>query len=275
MDSPMDSIEKQKFEIAAEQSQDRIRQFFGSFTKQKRYLLFALVVLAIPVFYAAKFTAAQIILNRFYKTQIIAHRAAVTPQDVVIIETKALTIVGKSYSAYALIKNPNNDLVTKELKYTFHFYDAKGVELGNATDKTYLLGGEEKYLILPNIKLDQQPQKVSVQISQPVWQYRSDVPSVVVSTGIPQFADSTSPIGFEVNGSIQNQSISTIGEVKIDGIVFDKLGQVIAVIQRTEDSVQPKETRPYQLFWPLPIADQVSNVRIIAETNVLDSNNIR
>ncbi|MDB4940356.1 MAG: hypothetical protein JWO40_781 [Candidatus Doudnabacteria bacterium] len=271
-----ESIEKQKLEIEVAEKELKLKDFFANFSKFNRRAFFVLIILLIPIYFVAKFAVAEVYLNGFSKNEITAHQAIVQALPVQIVETKALTMVGDNYSAYALIKNPNQDLSTKELKYKFIFLDAAGKELGSDSDKTYLLGGEQKYLILPNIHLKQQPDQVQVEITDPVWKRRFSIPNILIKAGIPQYQDQTDPIGFTLQSNISNQSNSTIGAVRISAVVFDKNNKIIGVNQRTENTLAPKEVRDYKMFWPIPLATQVSGTpRIIIETNVLDPENIK
>ncbi len=272
----MESIEKQKLEIAVEEKELQTKEFIQGFSKRKRVLFLTFAILIIPTFFITKYVTAQIYLYNFAKTQITSHPAILTSLPIDIVETKALTILNDQYSAYALIKNQNKDLVATELNYTFTFTDDSGQEITKQAGETFLLGGEQKYLIIPNIKLKAKPIKVTVTIEDPTWKRRFSIPNVVIKAGIPTAADTQDPEGFAITGNIQNQSNSTIGQILISGIVFNAKNEVIAVTQRIENNLKPKDIRDYRLFWPLPIASQMAGLpRIITETNVLDSNNLR
>lgn len=274
--APKESIEKQQLEIAVAEKELKTKEFFEGFSKFKRRAFFTLVILIIPAYFATKLAVARVYLNGFAKTQITSHAAVLQPLDVQVVETKALTMIGENYSAYALIKNPNKDLSAKDLNYTFKFFDASNNLIGSASDKTYLLGGEQKYLVLANVKLKSMPQKVTVEIENPVWKRRFTIPNVLISSGIPQYADVTDPVGFSIASSITNQSTFTIDTVKISAIVLDKFGKVLAVNQTVQNAVLPKEVRGYKMYWPVPLASQVAGApRIIVETNVLDPNNLK
>ena len=271
-----ESIEKQKLEIAVQERELATKEFFDKFSKGTRWVFIILAVMVIPIFFIAKYTVAAIYAHNIAKTQPTAHAAVVQPLAVDIVETKALTMAGDNYSAYAQIKNPNNNLVAEDLPYTFHFYDAAGKELGRDGGTTYLLGGEQKFLILPNIHLKSQPASVKVEITDPTWKRRLSVPNIVINTGIPQFKDVTDPTGFQVSGTIQNQSANTLDAVRISAIVRDSSGTIIAVSQRTENTIKSKEIRAYQMYWPIPLQSKVAGQpQIIVETNVLDPDNLK
>ncbi len=273
----MSEFQKEKIEIEIAEKEIETKEFLQSFPKEKRYVIYILGVLLIPIFFIAKYSVSAYYLHYFkVNREIGVHEAIVTSLPVQILETNALSILGNSYSAYALIKNPNKDLVASELKYVFHFQDKEGKDLVSQEGKTFILGGEQKYILMPNVKIFQAPVSVKVEISEPVWKRRISLPSVVLKSGVPKYGDQTDPIGFYISNSLYNQSPYILGTVKVNAVVFDKSGKVIAVTQYTANTVSPQQTRDYKMFWPLPIAANISgDPRIFVETNILDDTNLK
>ncbi|MEK7651983.1 MAG: hypothetical protein AAB351_02135 [Patescibacteria group bacterium] len=273
----MSDFQKEKIEIEIQEKEIETKEFLQSFSKGKRYAIYALGILLIPIFFIAKYSVSATYLH-FFKVnrEIGVHEAIVTNLPVQILETNALSILGSSYSAYALIKNPNKDLVASELKYVFHFQDAEGKDLVSQEGKTFILGGEQKYIVMPNVKIFQAPVSVKVEITDPVWKRRLSLPNVVLKSGVPKYGDQTDPIGFYISNSLYNQSTYTLGTVKVNAVVFDKSGKVIAVTQYTANTVASQQTRDYKMFWPLPIAANVlGDPKIFVETNILDDINLK
>lgn len=271
-------LEKEKAELAIEEKEVQTKEFFLSFPSKKRYFIFALLILLIPIYFMAKYSIAAVYLHNFQKQAIIAHPAVFSSLPVQIIEAKALSISGDSYSAYAQIKNPNKDLIASELDYAFHFLDASGNEISPSpvSGSTYILAGEQKYILVPTIHLTQAPASVKVDIQAPQWKRRISIPNIIIKSGIPKFGDQTSPQGFYIDNTFTNESVYTLGQVKINAIVKDKSGNVIAVTQSVANTVSPNETREYKMFWPLPIAGKVQGYpQIILETNPFDQNNLK
>ena len=273
----MSDFQKEKIEIEIQEKEIETKDFLQSFSKGKRYAIYVLGILLIPIFFIAKYSVSSTYLH-FFKVnrEIGVHEAIVTSLPVQILETNALSILGSSYSAYALIKNANKDLVASELKYVFHFQDAEGKDLVSQEGKTFILGGEQKYIVMPNVKIFQAPVSVKVEITDPVWKRRFSLPNVVLKSGVPKYGDQTDPIGFYISNSLYNQSTYTLGTVKVNAVVFDKSGKVIAVTQYTANTVASQQTRDYKLFWPLTIAANVlGDPKIFVETNILDDINLK
>ncbi len=274
----MENLQKQKIELAIQEKEVEVREFFVGLPRITYYAVLFFLILTIPVYFLSKFASNKITSNALAKTAVTAHPAVFSSLPVMILETKVLTMLGNSYAAYALVKNPN-DLVTGNLKYTFSFVDAGDNEIAEVTDSTYMLGGEQKYIIIPQVTLAKQPTGVRVNIPDPVWKKRSaliSLPNVIIQSGIPQYGDQTSPDGFFVKGTVQNTSPYTLGNVRINAIVFDKFHKVIGVSQYTTNTFRPKEARDYKMFWPIPLSGSVGSApQIIVETNILDLNNLK
>ncbi len=274
----MDDLQKQKIELEIQEKELEAAEFVGSFSNGKRIFLIILVLLIIPVYFLAKLATAQILLSKYEKSKIEAHPAIITslPIDVVKDEVKILPISDTNYSAYALIQNPNRDLVATDVSYTFRFLDEDGKLVHSVSDKTFLLPGARKYLIVPNVRINKAPASVKVEFNQDVqWKRRLSIPDVILQKSIPQYGSQSDPVGFFVSGTIRNNSVYNLRSVLISGIVKDSEGEIIAVSQYKADAVESKESREYRLFWPLDIAEKVTNTpEVIVETNVLDQNNL-
>lgn len=272
----MENFQKQKLEIEIQEKELDLQDFMQGFSKAKRYTIITLVILVIPVFFVAKYVTAQVYMSDYSKRELPAHPSQFTSFPVKIIEAANLHIAGDSYSSYALIKNQNKDLSTPELKYTFHLFNDAGKEIYTYSGKTFLLSGQQKYLILPHATIKETPTKVTVEVTDPVWQKRLDVPNVILKTGIPEYGDQTDPEGFYIRGNVENQSTFNLGTVLVKGVVFDKDHKVVAVTEYSADTVTSKELRAYKMFWPVPLSSLVGGVpQVTAETNVLDSSNLQ
>ncbi len=216
-------------------------------------------------------------LSKFHQTEPIAHVAAseVSALPIKLIKVEALPILGNSYSAFALVKNLNTTLVSPSFSYTFTFKSASGATLGTVTGTGYITVSEQKYIIVPNFQSATPPASVTFTVDDPhvTWQQRLSLPPISVAADVPQYSDGDNPPQFNITGNITNSSQFTLNEVKVDGIVFDKSGNEIAVTQTTMDTLSPESKRAYQMSWPVPLAASVGRVLIYPEFNLLDPNN--
>ena len=278
----LDNLEKQKLELEIAETEYRTKNFFESYPKIQKYFLVILIAMTIPIYFIAKYAVGALYFQDFQKTSIQVHSATLTSFPVAINEVKILPLTtgqgSGNYSAYALITNPNKSLVAPELDYTFRFFDFTGKEIKPsvlATGKEFLLAGEKKYIILPNVSLSTPPYNVKLDLVNPAWKKRLDLPSVTLQADQPSFGNQQDPLGFTVDGNISNQSSFTLGTVKVNAVVYDRNGAVIAVTQSTINSLGPKARRAYHLYWPVQFGSSANSVQVLPETDILDLNNIK
>ena len=269
------NLQKQKVILGIEETELEAKEFVESYSKFQRWLLIVLLVLAIPVYFGAKHLTAGLYYNNFEKSAVVAHQANLVTLAVQIVESKILPVSANNYSAYALIKNQNSTLITPRLDYAFTFIDSSGASVGTFSGNDFLLAGQTKYLIAPNVTLTGTPAQLKVEVSQPVWQNRIQTPDVPIDNGVPTYADSVDPAGFAIDGALRNQSSFTLGAVVIKGIVHAKDDSVIAVISRMENTVSPQQLRAYHLFWPRFLQNSTGRVEVDVETNPFDPNNLK
>lgn len=272
----MDDLQKQKIELEIAEKELQTKEFLQSVPKGKRILIIALAILIIPMFFAARFVSSEIYMRDFAKRESKAKPSVVDAKDIKVLEAKNLRIGNDTFSSYAIIKNDNPDLSASEVKYTFRLYDSSDKEIHVSSDKTYLLPTQQKFIILPNVRLSSIPTKVAFEVTEPVWQKRIDLPSVILRTTIPEYGDDLETGSFTITGNVENQSTFNLADVVVKGVVFGKSGQVIAVTQTTLNELKPKESRSYKMFWPVALdAESGGMPQIFVETNILDPSNMR
>ena len=267
----MDDLQKQKIELEIQEKELQAKEFLSAFPIAKRYTIITMAILIIPMFFAAKYAVAALYFSNYNRTSSPAHPSNLTTLPVKILSAANLSIAGNAYSSYALIKNQNKDLSVVDLKYTFHLFNSQNQEIYTYSGDTFLLPGEQKYLILPNARINQVPTSVEVEIPDPVWQKRVNLPNVIISTGVPSYGDQQNPQGFYIKGTLQNQSAFPLKSVTVQGIIFDKNHNVIAATEYTANTVASKEQRAYQMFWPVPLSQFMAglpqiNVEGVPET---------
>ena len=273
----MDDLEREKLELKIEAKESALVAYLRAYPKWLLYPLVIFTILIIPGYIAARSIAYSQYLSKFHKTEPLAHPAPseATAQPIQLIKVEALPILGTSYSAFALVKNPNTSLVSPSFSYTFTFKAADGSTIGTVTGTGYITVSEQKYIIAPNFQSAMPPASVTFTIDNPhvTWQQRLSLPPINVVADVPQYSDGDSPPQFNITGNIANNSQFTLNEVKVDGIVFDKSGSEIAVTQTTMDTLSPNSRRAYKMSWPVPLAISVGRVLIYPEFNDLDKAN--
>lgn len=272
----MDDLQKQKIELDIAEKELQTKEFLQSVPKGRRILIIALAILIIPMFFLARFVSSEIYMRDFTKRELKARPSVVDAKGIRIIEAQNLRIGNDTFSSYAIIKNDNQDLSASEVKYTFRLYDSSGNEIHNSAGQTYILPAQQKFIILPNVRLSSIPTKVVFETIEPTWQKRIDLPSVILRTTLPEYGDDLETGAFTITGNVENQSTFNLADVIVKGVVLGKSGQVIAVTQTTLNDLKSKESRSYKMFWPVALdAESGGMPQIFAETNILDPSNMR
>lgn len=268
-----DNIEKEKLELEVQEAEVNAREFLLGMSPLRRNTFVVLLILIIPIFFIAKYTVYGFYISAWSKNKIIVQPSTAIQLPIKILDAKVLPISGNNYSAYALIKNQNSDLVAAQLNYTFHFIDSSGAEIRSSNGSTFLNAGEQKYVIIPRVILNTVPAKVQVDVVMPIWSKRINIPNVILNASTPNYNDDQN--GFFVEGGVTNNSIYTLQTLKISALVFDANSNIIAVSEVEVNTVVPKETRNYHIAWPIPLKANTSFVKVIPETNIFDSNNLQ
>jgi hypothetical protein len=226
------------------------------------------------MYFIFEYSASYFYLRSLAAGSPVAHTNQYVQLPVKVEKVEAVRISGNSYATYAQVKNQNSGLSSSSLNYTFDFVDANGNEIGSISGTDFILGGEEKFLVAARVDLSGTPSKVTVQIDPGTWQYRTDIPTVILNDNLPIYNDVKTG-GTEVSGTVQNQSIYTLSTILVNGFAYDSTGKVVAVMQTTYNTQAPHENRGYRLFWPNSINAEISSVKVYSETNLLDSNNLQ
>lgn len=274
MDNVDLDLKKQQAELDVQQAEYGIMQFFRTMPKWWMIICIIMIVLIIPGYFIMEYTTSFFELSALTAHSASVHSSINVQLPVKVEQVEAVHISGTSYAAYAQIKNQNSGLSSSSLTYTFHFLDASQNEIGSASGTGFLLAGQEKFIVAPHVNLTQAPSSIAVDINPGTWQNRTDIPNVILTTSTPT-RDNVSTGGFEIDGTVLNQSIYTLGTVLVNGFAYDSAGNLLAVIQTTFNAQAPQENRGYRLFWPNSINSEVSSVKVYAETDLLDSTNLQ
>jgi hypothetical protein len=275
----MDDLQKQKAQLFIEETKIEANQFVESFPAGFRKLLLGLILLTIPLFFISRFVTAKIYANQHQHSLVSAYPAVINPEKIEVQQVKGIQIFKNSYAAYTLVKNPNPNLVVPNLKYTFSFHDDKGQLIDQVSGKSFILGGETKYIVLPRIDLSRPvgTGKDAVRVTLNFdWKMRLDPPKAAIETAIRKAGDVTDPISsYSIDAYMKNVGALPIQEAKVNVIVLDSEANVIAVTQRTESDLKPGSSRDFKLVWPVPIQSKVQGKPLIySETNILDYDNL-
>lgn len=198
-----------------------------------------------------------------------------TPQDETLNASPLKIVVpaeffplGDSRSVVlARIFNPNTGYASPEFSYLLKFYGSADRLIGEKNGKDFIYASETKYLF----ELADVPysgiERVVLEFSQIKWE-KAEIftkPSVSVVNA----TTTLSSRGFEVGGTIVNESSLELKEAKVLTVVFDKFGYLLSGYQTLISALPSGERRSFLVVIP---ADQTLADRIDpSETKIVIS----
>ena len=174
------------------------------------------------------------------------------------------------YDVYGVVAYPNQTLGSNTFSYQFTVKDASGAVIGTKNGASFILPGDTKYVIEPNLALTGTPTKVELTISDPQWieanEYYQAPQLNVVNKNYDQI---TGGVGFaEATGLLKNESPLDFSSIKLDIILKDAQGQVVALNSTVMNTVQAGENRDFRVTWPNRFTGEVANMWVQAQANI-------
>lgn len=272
---------KEKLELEIEEAELRAQKTLQGLPPLARWALIVGVIAILPAYFIAK-SVSQAYWQKKYSTSILqAHPSFTGTQDLKLNNIYLTSLGNNTYSALAVVENPNLDLAADNVKYAFNFYDANGKQLvplsGDIGGSAYFLPGQKQYLAVPKFNLGSGQAIASVKLGLDTnisWRKPYQLPSLQFPTNIPNFYQQYSPLSFVVEGNFQNNNAYLVKTVRLIFLAYDKNNVIVAISQRDEYDIQPFERRAYKQLWPNIYAQNVSRVSVIVTANTLNPNNL-
>jgi len=182
-------------------------------------------------------------------------------------------IVGK-YDFYAKVSNPNVAFGDKNLTYEIEFKDADGNTIVSQLGSSFVLPSEEKYIIQNNIELSTIPTSGILKIISSDWTRFDDYyerPDIqIVNKNYSEVSDG---VGFaNAHGLLRNRSPFDFDGIKIQVILRDIDGKVLALNSTEMKNIKAGEDRDFKVFWPSSFPGVVSLMEVQADVNIFNSN---
>lgn len=177
------------------------------------------------------------------------------------------------YDFYGTVSNSSTAYGSDRFNYRIVFKDASGAVLTEKSGESYILPGEEKYIIENNIPMGAVPVSAELLISDPHWvefvDYYKKPDLKIVNLSYNKI---TSGIGYyEVKGLLENESPFDFSVIKVKVILRDQSGKIIALNSTAMGTVLSGENRDFRVFWPGRFSGEVGDVETQIEVNVFKS----
>lgn len=181
-------------------------------------------------------------------------------------------IAGK-YDFYAEVTNPNAIFGSKKFDYLIDFKDSSGQVIASRKGSSFILPGERKYVVENNIDSAHAAASFNFEISNPEWAEFNDYyekPNIQIVN--KNYNKISGGAGFsEAVGLLKNESTFDFEIIKIQVILKDNDGNIVALNSTQMKTVKSGEERDFKVFWPNSFSGTVGNMETQAEVNVFDS----
>jgi len=178
------------------------------------------------------------------------------------------TGIANKYDVYSEILNPNKDYGSSSFDYVFDLKDESGTSLARREGTGFIFPGEKKYLVEIGVDSSTYPAKVDFEIKNIVWKDFSGVQKPQLAIVNKNFNETDQTFdSSDAVGLLRNESPFDFNEIKIQVIIKNKNGKIIALNSTKINTVQSGENREFKVIWPNKITE-VGNMEVQTETNI-------
>lgn len=251
---------------------ERIQEVFlmvgdkaSSVNKKWWYVLLAFFILAIPGYYVAKYSFAQVLLKSHHSPQIIYTEAKKEPLQ--IVEKKIFALPGNAYSGFVKIKNINLEWGVDRQEYSAEFSTFGGSTITKVNGSTFILPSSEKLVVFSRFSSDKKPDEIKFSLGQTHFIHK---PDISVDYEVERITLQAIP-DTVVSAAIKNLTAFGIKQIGLPVVLFDRQNQIVGVNYTYLSDLGSGETRSFQYIWPGAVAGAV-RAEISPEINVYDRN---
>ena len=177
------------------------------------------------------------------------------------------------YDFYVQITNPNATFGDKNFYYTLNFKNSDGAVIAARKGSSYILPGENKYVIESNIDSATVPASFDFAINSSDWvefnEYYEKPDLQIVNKN---YNEVSGGVGFsEASGLLKNKSAYDFDLIKVEIILKDNDGKILALNSTQMKTVAADEQRDFRVSWPNRFPGTVGNMEAQAEVDIFNS----
>jgi len=210
-------------------------------TKQVAYGIFYLAVFGLVVW-----AVAAPFLRRA-----VPPAAPLVGQPVAVLGVNVFAASAGYDTFLAKVANPNPDLAAQYFDYSFNLYDASGTLITSFPGRSFLYGGEVKYLLLPNQAIPGAvaTADLTVPTATIAWVATSTfggVPALAVENVATRVGSSTAVAA----GNLVDNDIDSFSDIVIIAVFKDAAGDPVGASQTEVDGIAPNQIEPFAVIYP-------------------------
>jgi len=201
----------------------------------------------------------------------------IVTQDLTVTD-KGLVESGRqgTYDFWAVVSNPNNSYGTKLFQYEIKIKNSSGSVVSERNGTGFILPGEHKYIVENNLESDAVSNSLEFNILKTEWvEFNNYYEKPNLKIVNKNYNPISSGAGFsEAIGLLKNESPYDFSIIKIEVILKDASGKIVALNSTEMRTVKSGEEREFRAFWPVSFPGDVQNVETQADVNIFESDAI-
>jgi hypothetical protein len=180
--------------------------------------------------------------------------------------------IANKYDVYGKVANPNNQLGSNKFNYEFKIKNAAGDIVAKRSGTSFILSGDEKYVIETNVETEDIPVSVELEIGNTEWiEDDSYLEKPTLKIVNKDYSEISSGVNFsEATGLLKNESQFDFSSIKLRILLKDKTGEIIAINSTQISTVKAGENRGFRVVWPGRFSGNVGNMEVQTEVDVFD-----
>jgi hypothetical protein len=187
------------------------------------------------------------------KTQIV---------DLVLLWSRSFKVSDGIYNSVAYVENPNSKAQVSEISYTLKLFDNQNILVAERKGKTFISPGGITPIFEGGISTGQRlPVRTFFELSEiPKWSQVYDDKSPISVSEIKLSREDSSP---RIDAILSNSSVRDISDIEVVAVVFDAIGNAIAVSATFIDLLSNRSSQNIVFTWPNKFNSPVSRIEII------------
>lgn len=169
----------------------------------------------------------------------------------IVLWAKPFLVVNNVYNLAAYVENPNVNSKNTTAEYTFSVYDENHQLIGIRTGQTFIPKNKRFVVFEPSFTTGARKAKtVDFQFTKlGTWVKDTTKDPLLAIQYSPLSGTSTVP---RIDGTITNNSLSTVKNVELVALVLDNKENVVAVSRTFVDDVAKSQSQDFVFMWPRP-----------------------
>lgn len=244
-----------------------------TFAPWQRVVLVVGIIMIIPAYWIFRVGATSAYGYAYKKSALIARPSFTDAKDLQAGPVVVLPVAGGGYIAYAKVVNPNLKVSATQATYSAKFFGQNGEQVYQTSGQLYILPGKDTYVVVPRFNSPAATVSGKLEITSVKFQQKFQIPEVSLTAPTPTVF--TEKEGVRLEGVVINNSPYKLAAVHIVFFLYDANNKVVAVSDRSEFTVQPRERRAYVIHFPGIAQSDFVRAVPVAETNTADVANIQ